>query len=139
MGKEEFTITPYEVKGSVDYDRIVREFGVEKITEEQLARLQRYTGKLHHLLRRKIFFAHRDLNFALEQQEKKNLFLYTGCGPSGPIHIGHAVVWEFTKWLQEKLDLELYFQFTDDEKFLFKDISYEKIQEYMYDNMLDVI
>ncbi|MDO8556447.1 MAG: tryptophan--tRNA ligase [Nanoarchaeota archaeon] len=139
MGKEEFSVTPYDVKGSVDYDRLIKEFGLQQITEEQLKRLQPHTGKLHHLLRRKLFFAHRDLNFALEQHEKKNLFLYTGCGPSGPIHMGHAVIWEFTKWLQDTLDVELWFQFTDDEKFLYKDLSYEEIQQWMHENMLDVI
>ncbi|HLC55102.1 MAG TPA: tryptophan--tRNA ligase [Candidatus Nanoarchaeia archaeon] len=132
-------VTPYEVKGSVDYDRLIREFGVHRITHEQLARLQRHTGKLHLLLRRNIFFAHRDLDFALEHYEKNNLFLYTGCGPSGPIHMGHAVIWEFTRWLQGALNLELWFQFTDDEKFLYKDSSYEEIQRWTHENMLDVI
>jgi tryptophanyl-tRNA synthetase len=49
------------------------------------------------------------------------------------------MVWQFTKWLQDKLDIELWFQFTDDEKFLFKDKTYEEIQGYLYENMLDVI
>ncbi len=139
MGKEKFTVTPYEVKGSVDYDRLINEFGLQHITDEQLNRLKKHTGSLHHLLRRQLFFAQRDLNFALDHYEKKNLFLYTGCGPSGPIHMGHAVIWEFTKWLQETLDVELWFQFTDDEKFLYKDLSYEDIQHWMHENMLDVI
>ena len=45
----------------------------------------------------------------------------------------------FTKWLQEKFNTELWFQFTDDEKFLFKDKSYDEIQKWTYENMLDVI
>ena len=65
--------------------------------------------------------------------------MYTGCGPSGPIHMGHATVWMFTKWLQDKLGLDLWFQFTDDEKFLFKDKSMDEIQKWLYENMLDVI
>jgi len=36
-------------------------------------------------------------------------------------------------------DIELWFQFTDDEKFLFKDKTLEEIHEYMYDNMTDII
>jgi len=94
---------------------------------------------MHPLLKRGVFFAHRDLNFALDEYEKGNLFLYTGCGPSGPIHMGHALVWMFVKWLQDKLGLELYFQFTDDEKFLVKDKSYEEIQKWLQENMIDVI
>ncbi len=133
------TVTPWEVKGPVDYDKLITEFGVSRIDEALLRRIRKHTGELHHFLRRRIFFAHRDLNFALDEHEKKNLFLYTGCGPSGPIHMGHAAVWLFTKWLQDKLDVDLYFQFTDDEKFMYKDISYEDVQKWLHENMLDVI
>jgi tryptophanyl-tRNA synthetase len=45
----------------------------------------------------------------------------------------------FTKWLQDKFDCELWFQFTDDEKFLFKDKPFEEIKKWTYDNMLDII
>ncbi|MEK6963106.1 MAG: tryptophan--tRNA ligase [Nanoarchaeota archaeon] len=136
---KDFVVTPYTVKGSVDYDHLIHEFGIKEMNESLMKKLEKHTGESHHLLRRKIFFAERDLDFALKEHEKGNLFLYTGCGPSGPIHMGHAMVWLFTKWLQDKLGLELYFQFTDDEKFLFKDKSYEEIQKWTYENMLDVI
>lgn len=140
MEKKKFKVTPWEVSGDVDYEKLIKEFGVSKLDDKILTRIKKHTGKLHPMLKRGVFFAHRDLEFALKNYEnKKNLFLYTGCGPSGPIHLGHAFVWEFTKWLQEKLDIELYFQFTDDEKFLIKDKSYEEIQKWLYENMLDVI
>ncbi|MCK4553008.1 tryptophan--tRNA ligase [Candidatus Pacearchaeota archaeon] len=140
MRGKSFEVTPWEVSGDVDYDRLVKKFGVSKIDNKLLERIKKHTGELHPMLRRKVFFAHRDLEFALEHyRNKKNLFLYTGCGPSGPIHLGHAFVWEFTKWLQDKLGLELWFQFTDDEKFLVKKSSYDEIQKWMYENMLDVI
>jgi len=48
--------------------------------------------------------------------------------------------WFFTKWLQEKFRAMLYFQITDDEKFLFKD--FDKLDEATkvgYDNILDII
>jgi tryptophanyl-tRNA synthetase len=131
-------VNPWEVKGNVDYDRLIKEFGLSKINDKLLNRLKKELGD-SHFLRRKIFFAHRDLQLALKEHKKGNLFMYTGCGPSGKIHMGHAMVWIFTKWLQDKLDCELWFQFTDDEKFLFKDKSYEEIQKWTYENMLDVI
>ena len=133
-------VTPWKVSGKVDYNKLIKEFGVSKLDNKILAALKKRTGELHHLLRRQVFFAHRDLEFALKEHEKKNLFLYTGCGPSGPIHMGHLMVWQFTKWLQDKLGVELWFQFTDDEKFVLKkDRSFEDIQRYTYENMLDVI
>ncbi|MFH1682346.1 MAG: tryptophan--tRNA ligase [Candidatus Woesearchaeota archaeon] len=131
---------PYEVTGKIDYDRIVKEFGIQKLTSADLNRIEKIAGEIHPYLRRGIFFAHRDLNWCLDQYEKNNrFFLYTGCGPSGPIHLGHLATWIFTKWLQDKFGVELWFQFTDDEKFLFKNQSYEEIQKWTHENMLDVI
>lgn len=134
-------VTPWEVKGEIDYDKLLREFGVSKIDQALLQRIKKHTGELHPFLRRNIFFAHRDLNFVLDEYEKDNsFFLYTGRAPSGPMHIGHLVPLLFTKWLQDKFAVELYFQFPDEEKFLFKEnLSLEDTQKYLQENMLDVI
>jgi len=132
-------VNPYEVEGKIDYDRLITDFGIKKITDADLKRIEKLAGETHHFLRRGIFFAHRDLKWCLDEYEKGNqFFIYTGCGPSGPIHLGHLTTWIFTKWLQDKFGAELYFQFTDDEKFLYKDKSYEEIQEWTRENMLDV-
>jgi tryptophanyl-tRNA synthetase len=137
---KETVINPYEVSGEVNYDKLIKEFGLEKIDDKILKKIKKQAGEIHPMLRRGIFFAGRDLNWVLDEYEKGNkFFLYTGCGPSGPIHIGHLMVWYFTKWIQDKFDCELYFQFTDDEKFLYKDLSYEEIQKWTEENMLDVI
>ncbi|MBI2573438.1 tryptophan--tRNA ligase [Candidatus Woesearchaeota archaeon] len=135
------TVTPWEVKGTIDYDKLIKEFGVSKLDEKALKRIEKHTGELHRFLRRDIFFAHRDLNFVLDEFEKGNKFyLYTGRSPSGHVHLGHLVPWIFTQWLQEKFGVELYFQFPDEEKFLFKpDQSWEDSQKYLEENMLDVI
>ncbi len=134
------SVDPYNVEGKVDYDRLIKEFGLERIDNSILNQIKKHTGELHPMLTRKIFFAHRDLKWLLDEYEKGNkFFLYTGCGPSGPIHIGHILVWYFVKWIQDKFNVDLYFQFTDDEKFMYKDMSYEEIQEWLNDNMLDVI
>jgi len=133
-------VNPYEVEGKIDYDRLIKEFGIKKLTDADLNRIKKHTGEIHHFLKRGMFFAHRDLNKLLDEYEKGNkFFLYTGRGPSGPIHIGHVATWLFTKWLQDKFDVELWFQFTDDEKFLFYNQSYEDIQKWTKENMLDII
>lgn len=135
-----FKVNPWEVSGEVDYGKLIKEFGVSKLDDKILKRIKKHTRKLHPMLRRGIFFAHRDLNWLLDEYEKGNkFFLYTGCGPSGPLHLGHLQTWLFTKWLQDKFNCELWFQFTDDEKFLFKKKSFEEIQKWTYENMLDVI
>jgi len=133
-------VTPFDVKGKINYERLIKEFGLQKIDKNMLDKIQKHTQELHPMLRRGVFFAYRDLKWILDEYEKGNkFFLYTGLGPSGPIHLGHLQVWYFTKWLQDKFDVELWFQFTDDEKFLFKNKSYEEIQEWLIENMKDVI
>ena len=81
------------------------------------------------------------MNWLLDEYEKGNkLFLYTGRAPSGPIHLGHLLPWIFCKWLQDKFDVEMWFQFPDEEKFLFKkELDFNKVEKYLYENMLDVI
>lgn len=133
-------INPYEVEGAINYNKLIKEFGVKKLSSKNLERIQKITGELHPYLRRGIFFAHRDLDQALDEYEKGNkFFLYTGVGPSGPIHLGHAGTWILTKWLQDKFNVDLYFQFTDDEKFLYKDKTYEEIQGWTDENIKDII
>jgi tryptophanyl-tRNA synthetase len=133
-------INPYEVEGKIDYDRLIQKFGIKKIDKKLLARIEKITGEIHPYLKREIFFAHRDLEKLLDAYDQgQKFFLYTGCGPSGPIHLGHYSVWNFVKWLQDKFDVELWFQFTDDEKFLYKNMTYEEIQQWTKENMKDVI
>lgn len=140
MTKKAGKVTPYEVSGRIDYDKLIKDFGVRKIDDNALAEIEKYTKDIHFMLRRGVFFAYRDLKWLLDKYSKgEKFFLYTGCGPSGPIHLGHLQTWMFTKWLQDKFDVELWFQFTDDEKFLFKDKSMEEISKWTYENMLDVI
>ncbi len=136
----EAKVNPYDVEGEVDYNRLIDEFGLKKIDKKLLKRIEAIAGEVHPYLRRGIFFAHRDLEKVLDAYERgEKFFLYTGDGPSGPIHLGHYAVWEFARWLQEKFDVELWFQFTDDEKFLYKNLTYEEIQEWTKENMKDVI
>lgn len=141
MEKEEAKVTPWEVSGNINYEKLIKEFGVSKIDSKLLKRIEKHTKELHPLLRRSIFFAHRDLNWIIDEYEKGNkFFLYTGRAPSGPIHLGHIMVWMFTKWLQDKFNVELWFQFPDEEKFLFKkDLEFREIDHYLHENMLDII
>jgi len=137
---EKMKVNPYDIQGKVDYDRLISEFALKKIDKKLLKRIEAIAGEVHPYLRREIFFAHRDLEKILDAYEKgEKFFLYTGNGPSGAIHLGHYSIWSFVKWLQDKFDVELWFQFTDDEKFLYKNMTYEEIQEWTKDNMKDVV
>ena len=72
-----------------------------------VGRFEAVTGKpAHHLLKRGVFFSHREMNWILDlYEQKKPFFLYTGRGPSSDsMHLGHLIPFIFTKWLQVSLD-----------------------------------
>lgn len=139
-----YEVTPWSVKGDVDYEKLITEFGVSPIDEKLLKRIEKHAQRkgmdLHPHLKRGIFFAHRDLKWLLDKYEAgEEFFLYTGRSPSGPVHLGHVMAWDFTKWLQDVFDAELWFQFPDEEKFLLKkDLELEDVQHWLKENMLDV-
>ena len=141
MSPDDFIVTPWRVEGDIDYEKLIKRFGTEKISNQLLERIKKATGEDHFMLRRGIFFSHRDMNKILDEYEKGNkFFLYTGRGPSGHTHIGHLVPWIFAKWLQEKFDVSMYFQLTDDEKFFTKqDLKLEDTKKFAYENALDFI
>jgi tryptophanyl-tRNA synthetase len=141
MPTDDFIVTPWHVEGEIDYDKLIKRFGTEKISSQLLNRIQEFTGDLHFMLRRGIFFSHRDMNIILNEYSKGNkFFLYTGRGPSGHTHIGHLVPWVFAKWLQEKFKTKMYFQLTDDEKFFSKPkLTLEETKKFAFENALDFI
>ncbi|CAL1293936.1 unnamed protein product [Larinioides sclopetarius] len=121
---------------------ILDRFGSSKIDEELLVWFETVIKKpVHHLLRRGIFFSHRDMNEILKRHEEgKPFYLYTGRGPSSTsLHIGHLIPFLFTKWLQETFDVPLVIQLTDDEKFFWKGLSVEKAEQLAIENIKDII
>src|SRR3989338_8189229 len=135
------TGTPWEVSGRIDYEKLIKDFGTSRISNQLLGRLEKAAGESHFMLTRKVFFSHRDLDWLLDRWERGEQFaLYTGRGPSGDTHLGHLLPILLTKWLQDKFDAELYFQITDDEKFLVKEgMELSETTRLAYDNALDVI
>jgi len=141
--KKEFKVTPYEATGEIDYSKLIKEFGVSELNDKLLERIKKHTKELHLFLRRKVFFAHRDMNWLLDEYEKGNkFFLYTGRASSkgSKVHLGHLIPWIMCKWLQDKFQAEMWFQFPDEEKFLYKpDVTLEDTEKATYEDMLDII
>ena len=141
-GNEEFVVTPYEVRGHVDYDRLRELFGTQELTSELLARLRRLAGgTLHPLLERGIYYTHRDLGSLLDAYEGgRPFFLYSGRGPSGPIHTSHLAHFELCRWLQEHFHVPMFIQITDDEKFWSRaGLSREETVRWGYENLYDLL
>jgi tryptophanyl-tRNA synthetase len=140
--REDFTVTPWVVEGEVDYNKLVERFGTNIIDDKLMDRFIKAAGEDHYLLRRRIFFSHRDLDKVLDDWENgRGFFLYTGRGPSGPMHIGHIIPFYFTKWLQDRFKVNVYIQLTDDEKYLeeSRGLTLEDTSKWSYENALDII
>jgi len=137
QNKKEKSFNPWEVSGKVDYDKLVKQFGTSKIPEEIYKKL----SKAHPLLRRKIYFSHRDFNLWLTEAEKKGkISVLTGRGPSEKMHIGHLVPFLVAKSLQDIYNCDVFIPISDDEKFYVKkDLSFEKAGEYAKENIIDLI
>eukprot|EP01063_Lacrimia_lanifica_P005188 TRINITY_DN12995_c0_g1_i1.p1 TRINITY_DN12995_c0_g1~~TRINITY_DN12995_c0_g1_i1.p1 ORF type:complete len:447 (+),score=221.22 TRINITY_DN12995_c0_g1_i1:58-1398(+) len=138
-------VDPWTVEGTekgIDYDKLIDQFGSQKIDQKMLDRIEKLTGKKpHHWLRRGVFFSHRELNKILDLYEKgKPFYLYTGRGPSSEsMHMGHLIPFMFTKWLQDTFNVPLVIQVTDDEKFFWKDVTIPNVEKMAIENIKDII
>jgi len=72
---DDMVVTAFEVTGSIDYNKLIEQFGSKELTPYLLRRLENVTVKqgtvdrLHRFLRREIFFSHRDIEKICELLE----------------------------------------------------------------------
>ena len=67
------TVDPWTVEsdGAIDYDRLIAQFGTQRLDPALVQRFEAITGhKAHRFLRRGIFFSHRDLGAMLDLYQK---------------------------------------------------------------------
>lgn len=128
MTKEVFN--PWEVKGDVDYKKLVKEFGIVPLKE--LPKV--FTDDI--LFRRKFVFAARDIGKIMAQmKDKKSFCVMTGLMPTGKFHIGHALVLRQALFYQ-KLGAKVYIAVADIESYNARNQSLEDskkiaIEEYL--------
>jgi len=86
--KKEFVITPWKVKGKVDYDRLMKEFGIQPFDP-----LLKEIPDPNLYMRRGIIFGHRDFERIIDCiKNKKEYIMMTGLMPSGKFHLGHKML-----------------------------------------------
>ena len=127
MGK----VDPYEVSGNIDYEKLIKQFGVSRMTPGILNKL----GTKNLLLKRGAFYAHRDLNKIL----KGKFAIVSGRGPSAKMHIAHLAMFKAVVDLQKKHGCFVFIPFSDDEKILVKGTDYVKTQEMAIENAKDIL
>lgn len=128
--EKEFIVTPWDVSGEIDYERLVKEFGLTLMQELP----QEFQKNV--LFRRKIVYAHRDIQRILDAiKNKKPFVMMTGLMPTGKMHLGHAIVAEQMIFYQS-LGAKIYIAVADLEAYNSRGLSLEEgranaIEEYL--------
>ena len=102
---------PWEVRGEINYNKLVRDFGVSLMKD-----LPEIFNK-EILFRRRIIFAHRDYQRILESvKNKKKFVMMTGLMPTGKFHLGHLLVAQ-QFLIYQKLGAKIYIAVADIEAY----------------------
>ena len=105
------TVTPWEVKGEVDYTKLIKEFGLKPLGNLP----KKFSESV--LFRRGIIYAHRDFERIIDAISKKKKFvMMTGLMPSGEFHFGHKMVADQMIFYQ-KLGAKIYITVADIEAY----------------------
>ena len=116
---------------SVDYDKLINQFGIEKISD--------IIGDIkdpQRLMKRGVVFGHREFNQINDLINKKEDFaVVTGMMPSGQMHIGHKMVVDQLIWYQKKGAM-LSLPIADLESYAARNMTFEKgkqiaVEEYL--------
>lgn len=130
MSKEKFEVTPWKVKGDIDYDKLIKKFGVKSMPE-----LPKIFNE-NVLFRRNIIFAHRDFNKILDCIDNKQKFvMMTGLMPSGKFHLGHMILAQQFVFYQ-KLGAKLYVAVADLEAYNARGGNFEEMRKVAIDQYL---
>lgn len=132
---EGFTVTPYTVDGEIDYAKLLERFGADRLTDEQIARFPD-----HPMIRRRVYYAGRDIDRYLAAAEAGETHsIVTGVGPSGPMHLGHVLVFYLARRLQRATGAHVYIPLSDDEKYYTKGMTFEEISAATRSNLRDLL
>jgi tryptophanyl-tRNA synthetase len=107
----EGVFNPWEVSGELDYSKLIKEFGISPLKELP----KEFQENL--FFRRKIIFAHRDIQKILDAiKNKKKFVMMTGLMPTGRFHIGHMILAQQFVFYQ-KLGAKIYLAVADIEAY----------------------
>ena len=97
-------------KVSADLERMYQQFKIIPISS--------IIDKIpwNNFLEMGIIVAHRDFDKILSE---KKWAIVSGRGPSGPLHLGHILLFQLVAWLQQTYDVYAFIPLSDDEKFIF--------------------
>lgn len=117
-------VTPWEVEGAVDYNRLIEEFGMQPFSEV-LPEIE----NPHILMKRGAIFGHRDYwRIIRAMRERKPWAVMSGFMPSGLPHFGHKMTMDEIIWHQ-KAGGKAFVAIADMEAHSVRGLSWEKTKE----------
>ncbi len=117
-------VTPWEVEGVVDYDRLMKEFGIQPFSDI----IDRVPNP-NKLMRRGVIFGHRDYDRIVDAMiEKKPWAVMSGFMPSGMPHFGHKMTMDEIIWHQ-KMGGKAFVAIADMEAHAVRGLSWGKTKE----------
>lgn len=117
-------VTPWEVKGEIDYSRLMKEFGISPMPKNLPKEFQNSL-----LFRRGIVYGHRNFDKILECiKNKKKFAMMTGLMPSGNFHFGHTMVAQQFIFYQG-LDAKLFITVADIEAYNTRNTNIEELKK----------
>ena len=122
---EEVRLDPWGRAQIVDYDQLIRDFGIEPFTH-MLPKISRPM----RLMARHIIFGHRDYGRVLDAVRDRRPFgVISGFMPSGRAHLGAKMVMEEIVWHQQ-MGGDATVAIADMEAHAVRGISWEKCREW---------
>jgi tryptophanyl-tRNA synthetase len=123
-------VNPWEVSGDIDYNKLIKEFGIKPIEELP----KDFTENV--LFRRKTIFAQRDFGIILDSiKNKKPFVMMTGLMPSGNLHIGHMILVQQMIFYQ-KLGAKIYIAVADLEAYNARQKSLKELRDVAIEQYL---
>ncbi len=122
-------VTPWEVEGVVDYDRLIKEFGIQPFSE-----IIDKVPNPNWLMRRGVIFGHRDYERIIDAMvNKKPWAVMSGFMPSGMPHFGHKMTMDEIIWHQS-MGGKAFVAIADMEAHAVRGLSWQKTREigFMY-------
>ncbi len=128
------TITPWEVEGIVDYDRLIQEFGMQPFSQ-----ILDKVPNPNWLMRRNIIFGHRDYERIIDAiLNKKPWAVMSGFMPSGLPHFGHKMTMDEIVWHQ-KVGGKAFVGVADMEAHAVRGLSWEKVTKIGFEYIKSII
>ncbi|WP_290597727.1 MULTISPECIES: tryptophan--tRNA ligase [unclassified Archaeoglobus] len=117
-------VTPWDVEGVIDYDRLIEEFGMRPFNE-----VLEEIENPHILMKRGAIFGHRDYWRIVDAMRKGEAWaVMSGFMPSGLPHFGHKMTMDEIVWHQ-KAGGKAFVAIADMEAHSVRGLSWEKTRE----------